>query len=175
MHACRVTLCPFMLGWLPQVQSSSPCWQGINCFVLCKGCEFFWMKWNMHISHFFHSVSQCAARKIIYTLEAEWTASAWMLRALFCLTFIFLLLTNLTILSSLQNSPQHFFFFKYEGFCKHTLFPPSECGVCVFPEFAGFIYFPYSSPWPLASPLAISSVYEPPDLSVHNDSCIQRL
>lgn len=84
-----------MLGWLPQVQSSSPCWQGINCFVLCKGSEFFCMKWNMHISHFFHSVSQCAARKIIYTLQAEWTTSAWMLWALFCFRFFFFFLNFL--------------------------------------------------------------------------------
>lgn len=140
-------LCPFMLGWLPQVQSSSPCWQGINCFVLCKGCEFFCMKWNMHISHFFHSVSQCATRKIIYTLRAEWTTSAWMLRALFCFLFFFLFFSYRTLSFKLTSKLFAALYLKYEGFLQaHIFFPSSKCGVCVVPVFAGFIYFPYSSP-----------------------------
>lgn len=172
LHACRVMLCPFMLGWLARVQSSGPYWQGINCCVLCKGCEYFCMKWNMPISHFFHSVSQCAARKIIYTLQAEWTTSAWMLQALFYVYFFTSYQTrNFRLTLKLSAA----LYLKYEGFLQAHTFSFSKVQCLCGPRISGFIYFPYSSPRPLASPCAISSVYEPTVLSVHNDSCIQRL
>ncbi len=165
-------LCPFMLGWLPQVQSSGPYWQGINCCVLCKGCEFFCMKWNMPISHFFHSVSQCATCKIIYTLQAEWSTSAWKLQALFCFLFPASYQTrNFKLTLKLSAA----LYLKYEGFLQAHTFSSSKVQCLCGPRNSGFIYFSYSSPRPLASLCAISSVYEPSVLSVHNDSCIQRL
>lgn len=101
--ACMGVMTVPIHAWMtPQVQSRNPHWLGINCCVLCKGCEFFCRKWNMPISQFFQSVSQCAPTQNYLYFTSRVKNIRFNAPSL-----IFLFRIRLSP-NSLSNSPQHF-------------------------------------------------------------------